>query len=142
MEAGVPNCIGATQTKATSETRFNIGSVSKLFAALAAMILVDRGLITLDTPIIDHLPTFKMQSPEYTRITTRHPLSHWSGCSEQRGYLRQLPFAVSGTGERGRRSADQPVGSEYTRLSTDQFVPLPQRRLVSDSEILRSSSMC
>ena len=64
---------------ATPQTRFNIGSVSKLFPALAAMILVDRGLITLDTPIVKYLPTFTMLSPEYTQITTRHLLSHASG---------------------------------------------------------------
>jgi CubicO group peptidase (beta-lactamase class C family) len=72
--SSVPN-----QTKATVDTRFNIGSVSKLFAALAATILQDRGLITLDTPIVQYLPTFTMLSPEYAKITTRHLLSHASG---------------------------------------------------------------
>jgi CubicO group peptidase (beta-lactamase class C family) len=67
------------QIKATPQTRFNIGSVSKLFPALAAAILVDRGLITLDTPIVKYLPAFTMLSPEYARITTRHLLSHASG---------------------------------------------------------------
>jgi CubicO group peptidase (beta-lactamase class C family) len=68
-----------SQTKATIQTRFNIGSVSKLFPALAATILQDRGLITLDTPIVRYLPTFTMLSPEYAKITTRHLLSHSSG---------------------------------------------------------------
>ncbi|WP_244173658.1 serine hydrolase domain-containing protein [Caballeronia temeraria] len=68
-----------SQTKATTQTRFNIGSVSKLFAALAATILQDRGLITLDTPIVRYLPTFTMLSPEYAKITTRQLLSHSSG---------------------------------------------------------------
>ena len=72
--SSVPN-----QTKATTQTRFNIGSVSKLFAALAATILQDRGLITLDTPIVRYLPTFTMLSPEYAKITTRQLLSHSSG---------------------------------------------------------------
>lgn len=67
------------QTKATAQTRFNIGSVSKLFAALAAAILQDRGLIELDTPIVHYLPTFTMLSPQYAQITTRHLLSHASG---------------------------------------------------------------
>jgi len=40
---------------------------------------VDRGLITLDTPIVKYLPTFTMLSPEYAQITTRHLLSHASG---------------------------------------------------------------
>ncbi|GJH07906.1 beta-lactamase family protein [Caballeronia novacaledonica] len=68
-----------SQTQSTIQTRFNIGSVSKLFAALAAAILQDRGLITLDTPIVRYLPTFTMLSPEYAKITTRHLLSHSSG---------------------------------------------------------------
>jgi CubicO group peptidase (beta-lactamase class C family) len=68
-----------SQTSATNQTRFNIGSVSKLFAALAATMLQDRGLITLDTPIVHYLPTFTMLSPEYAQITTRHLLSHSSG---------------------------------------------------------------
>ncbi|MBW0445322.1 class A beta-lactamase-related serine hydrolase [bacterium M00.F.Ca.ET.228.01.1.1] len=67
------------QIQATPQTRFNIGSVSKLFPALAAAILVDRGLIALDTPIVKYLPTFTMLSPEYAQITTRHLLSHASG---------------------------------------------------------------
>ncbi|KND57425.1 Beta-lactamase [Candidatus Paraburkholderia schumanniana] len=72
--SSVPN-----QTRATIQTRFNIGSVSKLFPALAAAILQDRRLIALDTPIIRYLPTFTMLSPEYAKITTRHLLSHSSG---------------------------------------------------------------
>jgi CubicO group peptidase (beta-lactamase class C family) len=72
--SSVPN-----QTPATIQTRFNIGSVSKVIAALAAMILQDRGLITLDAPIVRYLPTFTMLSPEYAQITTRQLLSHSSG---------------------------------------------------------------
>ncbi len=68
-----------SQTSATTQTRFNIGSVSKVIAALAAAILQDRGLISLDTPIVHYLPTFTMLSPEYAQITTRQLLSHASG---------------------------------------------------------------
>lgn len=71
--------ISDTGTPATIQTAFNIASVSKVFAALAAMILQDRKLITLDTPIVQYLPTFSMLSPEYVGITTRHLLSHSSG---------------------------------------------------------------
>jgi len=66
-------------TPATVQTRFNVGSVTKVVAALVAVILQDRGLITLDTPIAQYLPTFTMLSPEYKQITTRHLLSHSSG---------------------------------------------------------------
>lgn len=64
---------------ATIETRFNIGSVTKVVTALAAMILQDRGLLNLDTPIVKYLPSFTMLSPSCARITTRHLLSHSSG---------------------------------------------------------------
>ncbi|MDH2236944.1 beta-lactamase family protein [Pigmentiphaga sp. GD03639] len=64
---------------ATVLTRFNIGSVSKVLAALAAMILRDRGLLDLDAPVARYLPGFAMLSPEYALITTRHLLSHSSG---------------------------------------------------------------
>lgn len=64
---------------AGTQTRFNIGSVSKVLAALSAMILQDRGLLTLDTPVVQYLPEFRMLSEGYRRITVRHLLSHASG---------------------------------------------------------------
>jgi CubicO group peptidase (beta-lactamase class C family) len=65
--------------RAGTQTRFNIGSVSKVLAALSAMILQDRGLLTLDTPVVRYLPEFSMLSDGYRRITVRHLLSHSSG---------------------------------------------------------------
>lgn len=70
-----------TQAKApaTVDTRFNIGSVSKVIAALAGMILCDRGQLALDAPISRYLPGFTMLSADYDKITLRHLLSHSSG---------------------------------------------------------------
>lgn len=64
---------------AGTQTRFNIGSVSKVLAALSVMILQDRGLLSLDTPVVRYLPEFRMLSDGYRRITVRHLLSHASG---------------------------------------------------------------
>jgi CubicO group peptidase (beta-lactamase class C family) len=61
------------------ETRFNIGSVGKVFAGLTGVILQDQGLLDLDRPIVNYLPDFTMLSPDYARITSRHLLSHASG---------------------------------------------------------------
>jgi CubicO group peptidase (beta-lactamase class C family) len=58
---------------------FGIGSVSKMFATIAAMRLVDLGLIRLDDPLVQHLPNFKMASPEYQQVTIRMLLDHSSG---------------------------------------------------------------
>ncbi len=66
-------------TLATPETRFNVGSVSKVLAALAVMILVDRRQLELDAPVVGYLPQFKMLSPGYRDITVRHLLTHASG---------------------------------------------------------------
>lgn len=64
---------------AAPDTRFNIGSVAKVFAALAVMILRDRGLLALDQPVVELLPAFSMRSPGFTRITVRQLISHSSG---------------------------------------------------------------
>ncbi|MGO4391669.1 serine hydrolase domain-containing protein [Variovorax sp. M-6] len=64
---------------ATPDTRFNIGSVAKLVATLAVMILRDRGQLALDQPLVELLPAFSMLSPGFTRITVRHMVSHASG---------------------------------------------------------------
>lgn len=68
-----------TRSMATPETRFNVGSVSKVLAALAVMILVDRRQLELDAPVVRYLPKFRMLSPGYADITVRHLLSHASG---------------------------------------------------------------
>lgn len=69
----------ASGRPATVDTRFNIGSVSKVLAALAISILVDRRQVELDAPVVTYLPAFTMLSPAYRRITVRHLLSHASG---------------------------------------------------------------
>ncbi|HEX3339193.1 MAG TPA: serine hydrolase domain-containing protein [Pseudolabrys sp.] len=60
-------------------TMFGVGSVSKIFAAIAVMQLVDRGVVDLDTPLTAYLPAFHMLSPPYRNITVRMLLNHSSG---------------------------------------------------------------
>ncbi|HET7835565.1 MAG TPA: serine hydrolase domain-containing protein [Variovorax sp.] len=67
------------EVPATPDTRFNIGSVSKVVATLAVMILRDRGQLTLDQPLVELLPDFRMLSPAFRQVTVRHLLSHASG---------------------------------------------------------------
>lgn len=63
----------------TTRTRYGIGSCSKVFAAAALSLLADRELLDLDAPVVSYLPTFSMQSPEYTVITPRMLVNHASG---------------------------------------------------------------
>lgn len=61
------------------DTLFCIGSCSKVIAAIATMILVDRGLVELDAPLVEYVTDFRMASPDYRAITVRMLLSHASG---------------------------------------------------------------
>lgn len=63
-----------------TETLFQIGSVSKSFAAGAIGVLVDDGLLQWDDPVVKHLPWFRVKDPWITHsMTIRDLLSHRSG---------------------------------------------------------------
>ena len=63
----------------TDSTMFGLGSVSKMFATIAVMKLVDRGVVDLDTPLVTYLPAFRMAAAGYEKITVRMLLNHSSG---------------------------------------------------------------
>jgi CubicO group peptidase (beta-lactamase class C family) len=64
----------------TIETLFCAASLSKVVAAVATMILVDRGLIELDAPLVRYVKDFRMADGEaYRAITVRMLLNHSSG---------------------------------------------------------------
>jgi CubicO group peptidase (beta-lactamase class C family) len=63
----------------TDSTMFGTGSVSKMFATIAVMQLVDRGVVDLDTPLVTYLPAFRMAAAGYQNITVRMLLNHSSG---------------------------------------------------------------
>jgi CubicO group peptidase (beta-lactamase class C family) len=63
-----------------SETNlYGIGSVSKMFATVAVMQLLEQGKIHLDAPIVKYIPEFTMDDPRYKDITVRMLLNHSSG---------------------------------------------------------------
>lgn len=59
------------------DTIFDIASLTKLFTATVVMSLVEDGLLDLDRPLADHLPSFA--SADRRAVTLRHLLSHTSG---------------------------------------------------------------
>ena len=79
----------------TTDTLFCIGSCSKMLATIATMMLVERGQVELDAPLLRYLPTFRMASPEYTQVTVRMLLNHSSGFpgADYRGIFRTSPFS-------------------------------------------------
>ncbi len=59
------------------ETVFDVASLTKLFTATVLMTLVEDGLLALDGPIAEHLPSFA--AGDRRAVTLRHLLSHTSG---------------------------------------------------------------
>jgi D-alanyl-D-alanine carboxypeptidase len=62
----------------TKGTRFEIGSISKSFAAIVALQLVEEGLLDLHTPVTTYVPWFEVRST-HAPITTHHLLTHTAG---------------------------------------------------------------
>src|SRR3954451_6055837 len=56
--AGVLN--NATGTPVTTDSLFQIGSVTKVWTATQLMLLIEQGRLTLDTAVVDLLPEFKV----------------------------------------------------------------------------------
>jgi dipeptidyl aminopeptidase/acylaminoacyl peptidase/CubicO group peptidase (beta-lactamase class C family) len=66
--------------EATTDTLFQIGSMSKVWTATLAMQLVDEGKLDLDAPVADVLPELRLADAEVAKtVTMRHLLNHTSG---------------------------------------------------------------
>ncbi|WP_203416496.1 serine hydrolase domain-containing protein [Jiangella ureilytica] len=78
VAVGVTNV--ETGVDVTTDTLFQIGSVSKVWTASLAMALVDGGKLDLDEPVVSYLPELVLVDHEMTaRVTMRHLLTHTSG---------------------------------------------------------------
>jgi CubicO group peptidase (beta-lactamase class C family) len=63
----------------TEATRFAVASVTKMVTATTALRLVDRGVIRLDQPLVEILPTEHQPTALTPGHTLHHLLSHTSG---------------------------------------------------------------
>jgi CubicO group peptidase (beta-lactamase class C family) len=80
-KAGLGLADRQTETSATSETLFRIGSISKMFVALSVLQLVERGRLDLDAPIRDLVPDIEFENPwaETDPVRVVHLLEHTTG---------------------------------------------------------------
>ena len=85
------------------ETKFALGSVTKVFTAIGVLNLYDRGLIDLDEEIGTYLPD--LPNDKWKVRTVRDLLSMSSGIAE-------LAFCDSGPKE-GEACEDHPLGTPY-----------------------------
>ncbi|MDF1603810.1 serine hydrolase [Nocardioides sp. YIM 152315] len=64
----------------TTDSLFQIGSISKVWTATVVMQLLDEDRIALDTPVIEVLPELQLSDPDVTKqLTVWHLLTHTSG---------------------------------------------------------------
>lgn len=91
--AGVAVCVGdqvvdaaegvlsrATGVEATTDSLFQIGSITKVWTATLVMQLVDEGLVELDAPVRKYLPQFRVSDAWASEaITVRQLLCHTAG---------------------------------------------------------------
>lgn len=93
---GVPMCVqcfGVTSPNGTEpvcpDTVFRLASMTKPIVTMGALMMIDRGLLTLDTPVTTFLPQFenihiitpegKDLGPTPTELTVLHLLTHTAG---------------------------------------------------------------
>jgi CubicO group peptidase (beta-lactamase class C family) len=70
----------ATGVEATTDSLFQIGSITKVWTATLVMRLVDEKLIELEAPVHRYLPDFRVVDDGVSEaVTIRHLLTHTSG---------------------------------------------------------------
>jgi serine beta-lactamase-like protein LACTB len=106
---------------ATVHSKYRTGSVSKWMTATAALLLVERERLNLDTPIQQYCVHF----PEKTwPITTRQLLSHTSGIRHEIDYETAILAARDDNSRLAiERRRDSELLSEYSRY-IDVVTPL------------------
>ncbi|HYP25410.1 MAG TPA: serine hydrolase [Blastocatellia bacterium] len=76
-----------TKTPISTDTVFDLASVSKQFTAMAIMILAERGKLSYEDPLTKFFPEF----PAYaSKITVRHLLNHTSGLPDYMATYQKL----------------------------------------------------
>ncbi|WP_405060634.1 serine hydrolase [Kribbella sp. NBC_01505] len=69
-----------TGVEVTTDSLFQIGSITKVWTTTLVMQLVDEGLLELDAPLAAVLPELQLSDPDVAKqVTMRHLLTHTSG---------------------------------------------------------------
>jgi D-alanyl-D-alanine carboxypeptidase len=91
----------STGTVVSGTTVFQLGSISKQFLAALALRLAEQGRLSLDAPVIRHLPEFARLPPD---LRVRDLLNHTAGIRE----LFSIPEYLEGVEDLNRRAEELP----------------------------------
>jgi len=116
-----------TGTPVTLDTRFRLGSMNKMFTAVATLQLVEAGKLKLDDPIGKYLPDYPNKDVA-SKVTVRHLLTHTGGTGDIFGpdfEKNRLTLREHGDYLKlyGSRGLDHEPGAEF-RYSNYGFVLL------------------
>jgi D-alanyl-D-alanine carboxypeptidase len=116
----------AAGTPVTLDTKFRLGSMNKMFTAVATLQLVQAGKLSLDGSVGQYLPDYP--NPDIAKVTIRQLLTHAGGTGDIFGPefdKHRLSLKTHDDYVRlyGARGPDHPPGKEY-RYSNYGFVLL------------------
>jgi CubicO group peptidase (beta-lactamase class C family)/ketosteroid isomerase-like protein len=127
LATGQARLEGAASTPATPDTRYHVGSISKLFTAVMVMQLAQEGRLSLQDPLSRWYPAL----PQAQTTTVAHLLGHRSGLGDIKdlpGFDAQWMFDARGESELLQAIATLPV----------QFAPGTRARYNNSGYILLS----
>ena len=70
------------------ETKFQIGSMNKMFTSVAILQLIEAGKVSLDDPLTKFIDKSILGKGDFSKIKIRHLLSHTSGIGNILGMTR------------------------------------------------------
>ena len=113
----------STNKSFTRKTVLNIGSITKVFVAVAVMKAVEENKITLDTKINDLLP-FRVVNPFHPEIplTLWHLVTHTSGIQDTRPYNKA--YILEEEIEINKSRVDKRFWKEYQRQKKNERLVL------------------
>ncbi len=102
------------------DTLFQAGSISKSLTALAALRMVEAGLLSLDEPVCRRLTSLAIPGRNGTNVTVRHILSHTGGFSfiPYSGYAVGSPIPTALQILKGQPPANTPAEASNGPLGT------------------------
>jgi CubicO group peptidase (beta-lactamase class C family) len=114
-EAGVPVSL---------DTIFRYASVTKPIVAATALAMVERGLLTLDDAVSDHLPWFLPLNPDGTQadLRVRHLITHTSGLTYDASLERLVADRAV---NQGLSETSLTLEENFSRLSGTQLAFRP-----------------
>jgi CubicO group peptidase (beta-lactamase class C family) len=112
----------------SEETVFEAASLGKPVFAYAVLRLVDAGVLDLDHPLYEYLPTPDANNPRMKRVTARHVLSHTTGLPN----WRQQPSPLEPSEDPGKRFSYSGEGYFYLQRVVEALTNKPFARFMRE----------